>query len=806
MPLDVREPTWKEVQDVVKKARSGSAPGPSGIPYKVYKKCPKLLRILWQLLRKVWKKGVVPSSWKRAEGCFVPKEKDAHSVKQFRTISLLNVEGKIFFSVLGKRMTTYMTSNSYVDTSIQKGGIPGFSGCVEHTSVISQLIKEAKETKGDLTCVWLDLANAYGSVPHELIKTAMSHYHIPAHVVNIINSYFGDIKLRFTYNDITTKWQDLERGIVTGCTISPILFVMSMNLIIKAAERETRGPKMQSGIYIPANRGFMDDLTVTTTTHIQARWVLRALEDTVTWARMEFKPKKSRCMIIKKGCLTDRFTLKVQGETIPSIVQNPVKCLGKWFDDSLGDTRNKKNVEDQLRQWLRLIDRTGLPGKYKTWIYQHGVLSRLMWMVMLYEIPTSTAEAMERCVNGFLRRWLGVPPSFTSIGLYSRTAKLQLPLSSLVEEFKVSKCRLVMTLRDSKDEKISEAGVQTRTGRKWSASQAVKQAEDMLTIRDIVGNTCVGRQGLGSSKFKPWKAAKGKDRRDMVQEEIRREEEEGRKARAVELGQQGAWTRWNVPERKITWAELWRMEPLRISFLLRSVYDVLPSRSNLLKWGLLETPDCQLCGARGTMAHILSGCKLALQQGRYRWRHRSLADILERERKKSKPTTRDRPTGIRFVRAGETARTSSERSRILDGSVWQMKVDLIRKLVFPDVIQTTLRPDIVLWSAEDKKIIIIELTVPWEEGCDEAHERKSSKYWELKEACQDRGWKTWLFPVEVGCRGFPARSVWTMLKAIGICGATRKRAVRTFGETAEKASCWIWQLRYIKEWKSHNTQ
>ena len=260
MPIDVREPTWKDVQDVVKKARSRSAPGRSGIPYKVYKKFPKLLRILLQLLRKVWKKRVLSSSWKRAEVCFVTKEKDSQSVKQFRTISLLNVEGKILFSVLGKRMTTYMTSNSYVDTSIQKGWIPGFSGCVEHTSAISQLIKEAKETKGYFTCVWLDLANAYGSVLHELIKTAKSHYHIPAHVVNMINSYFGDIKLRFTYNDITSRWQDLERGIVTGSTISPILFVMSMNPIMKAAERETRGPKMQSGIYVPDNRGFMDDL------------------------------------------------------------------------------------------------------------------------------------------------------------------------------------------------------------------------------------------------------------------------------------------------------------------------------------------------------------------------------------------------------------------------------------------------------------------------------------------------------------------------------------------------------------------
>ena len=33
----------------------------------------------------------------------------------------------------------------------------------------------------------------------------------------------------------------------------------------------------------------MDDLTLTTTTHIQARWVLPALEDSISWARMEIQ-------------------------------------------------------------------------------------------------------------------------------------------------------------------------------------------------------------------------------------------------------------------------------------------------------------------------------------------------------------------------------------------------------------------------------------------------------------------------------------------------------------------------------------
>ncbi len=47
------------------------------------------------------------------------------------------------------------------------------------------------------------------------------------------------------------------------------------------------------------------------------------------------------------------------------------------------------------------------------------------------------------------------------------------------------------------------------------------------------------------------------------------------------------------------------------------------------------------------MAHILSGCKIALIQGRYRWRHNKvlavLADILEQERRK-KTTSQSKTT------------------------------------------------------------------------------------------------------------------------------------------------------------------
>jgi len=87
----------------------------------------------------------------------------------------------------------------------------------------------------------------------------------------IITSYIDGIKLRFSVGDQLTKWQKLEKVIVTGFTVSVVLFVMGMNMLINAAIRETRGPKTDSGIYLPSSRGFMDDLTLTTPTHVQAR-------------------------------------------------------------------------------------------------------------------------------------------------------------------------------------------------------------------------------------------------------------------------------------------------------------------------------------------------------------------------------------------------------------------------------------------------------------------------------------------------------------------------------------------------------
>lgn len=111
----------------------------------------------------------------------------------------------------------------------------------------------------------------------------------------------------------------------------------------------------------------MDDLTITTDIQSQARWILQAFEETALRARMTFKPKKSRSFIINKGKVTQQFQLTVQGETIPSIIGNPIKCLSKWFDATLGDRKNITKIEQQVCEGKRNIDKTGFLGKFKAW-------------------------------------------------------------------------------------------------------------------------------------------------------------------------------------------------------------------------------------------------------------------------------------------------------------------------------------------------------------------------------------------------------------------------------------------------------
>ena len=83
---------------------------------------------------------------------------------------------------------------------------------------------------------------------------------------------------------------------------------------------------------------------------------------------------------------------------------------------------------------------------------------------------------------------------------------------------------------------------------------------------------------------------------------------------------------------------------------------------------------------------------------------------------------------------------------------WHVATDLKHNCIFPtEITLTTKRPDTVIWSVKAKKVFVIELTVPFEENFDWAHQRNLEKYENLREQCVRNGWITNVFPIEVVC-------------------------------------------------------
>ena len=157
-----------------------------------------------------------------------------------------------------------------------------------------------------------------------------------------------------------------------------------------------------------------------------------------------------------------------------------------------------------------------------------------MWPLTVYEVALTHVEAMERSINKYVKKWLGVPNSLTNVAIHSSRTKLTLPVRSVVEEYKVAKARSFMTLRDSKDHVVKNIQPDVKSGRKWTASVAVVVAELRLKHKEMVGVTQVGRKGLGLTTLKWWSSSSEKERRAMVSQEIREVEEEMRFAKAVE--------------------------------------------------------------------------------------------------------------------------------------------------------------------------------------------------------------------------------------------------------------------------------
>ena len=129
-----------------------------------------------------------PSSWKSATTVLFHKKGDPTDPTNFRPITLQSCLYKLLMVILSDSITRWALDNNLVRNS-QKSARPG-EGCFEHTFSLSSAVKDARCNQKNIYIAWLDLRNAFGSIPQGVVFSVLSSIGAPEGLISLLRDIY----------------------------------------------------------------------------------------------------------------------------------------------------------------------------------------------------------------------------------------------------------------------------------------------------------------------------------------------------------------------------------------------------------------------------------------------------------------------------------------------------------------------------------------------------------------------------------------------------------------------------------------
>lgn len=857
--FEVRPPTLREFRSGMRGKRNGACPGLNALTYLIYKKCPSILKALHKICVHVYKTNKIPKDWAAAFVVLLQKSDCLDDPAEFRPIAITNTAGKLFFSIISSRLQSFMVKNKFIKTQTQKGFLFGIPGCIEHSFALVEALRQVRSEQRAIVLSWIDLANAYGSVKHNLIQFALDWYHVPKNIQELIFNYYEQLCASVTTKEWSTKFFSFDIGLFQGCVLSTILFDCVFNLLLDfLAPLEADHAVKVDGEIQSFLKAYADDLQLATNTTEGHQMVLDKTDVWLLWSRtMAAKPVKCICMGLRqfrKSAPPSKFVkvndtiysvydpqLTISGKRMKFILQDDsfkgshFKFLGRWLRDNLDEAGVKTWFLHKFHELLGIVEGAPLDGFMKLWIYQHFVLGMLSWPLLIQDFNRDFVKTqVTRPCGVFLRRWAGVFKSIDSGCLYRRKERFGLGLSEITTYFEKLQVIKLHLVKHSPDPHVAALYNMRRIREEshlktWRPTQLLEKVCEMTDFDLKFQHATVGdRRGLGHGLFTQ-RSVSAPSHRELCTRNVQRLADEKLEAHAVDLGMQGSWLGWEegVFPFDLSWDNLIMGPGGRVvSFVLNATHNSVMTPDLRHICGYVDEPDCKLCRVgdvtrKATLHHILVGCRHSLENLRYTWRHDSvLATLLQamqpvllQHNARPPSTTLPPKISTSFVPAGTTPSQSkqalSKRSLLSTATDWRLLVDFHHKqyLFPPHIYATKQRPDILLWSNSIRVVIFGELTCPAEEGVSEANLRKEARYQDLAEDIRGlkHPWTVHNLTLEAGARGFVARSTYTFLRKIGFTVKLARITCRQVSEVVARCSYAIFQRHSEEKWNSSRT-
>uniref|UniRef100_A0A670HP09 Reverse transcriptase domain-containing protein n=1 Tax=Podarcis muralis TaxID=64176 RepID=A0A670HP09_PODMU len=316
--------TQQEIEGAIQNMQLGKSPGPDGLTSKYYKILKDFLtQPLMEVCNKILEGGKAPESWKEAFITLIPKvEAEKTQLKNYRPISLLNVDYKIFADILASRLKKVLNEVIHKD---QAGFLPGRHLFDNTRNIIDilELLQTNINTKAVL--IFIDAEKAFDNISWKFMKKNLEGMGVGRGFENGIQAIYSEQKAKLIVNNVVTEEFKIEKGTRQGCPLSPLLFISVLEVLLNMIREDRLVQGIQVGVKQYKLKAFADDLVLTLQEPESS--TKRVLELIHEFGRVAgFKLNKLKTKVLEKN-LTPLEIERFQKETELNVVKK-VKYLG----------------------------------------------------------------------------------------------------------------------------------------------------------------------------------------------------------------------------------------------------------------------------------------------------------------------------------------------------------------------------------------------------------------------------------------------------------------------------------------------
>ena len=219
-------PSLAETQHAISMLRNGTAPGTEQIHHRSIKE-GTILAPFHALLQSCWQHKKIPEAWKHSLLVNIPKTAGIPlGPENCRGISLLNATAKVLTRVILNRVPNAPTLPLQLGYNRARSSVHGII-------VVQNTVQRANTANKPLFLLFVDISKAFDGIRRDLITTALCLYGFSETATTLIMQLYDDkCTLRYPDGSFSNVIAPL-RGVKQGCIVSPIIFIVLLDLAIR---------------------------------------------------------------------------------------------------------------------------------------------------------------------------------------------------------------------------------------------------------------------------------------------------------------------------------------------------------------------------------------------------------------------------------------------------------------------------------------------------------------------------------------------------------------------------------------------